>query len=511
MLNYDKLENGDGFNLELSQVRIADVVVRTVRQFQIQAINRHVNLSLHIDDDVDKILDGATSAPDSDQSDKDTLENSSRSTSSNNWTVIGDDVRLGQVMRNLISNALKFTPAGGNVEVSAQYVPNGLSDVKSLCLAKDKKSGKCAFSQKRLGSVRIEIKDTGIGLTKNQLRKLFGEGIQFDANKLQHGGGSGLGLNIAKGIIEQHSGTIVAQSYGQGHGTSFIIELPLYQFVEFGSGRYKDDRTFQTASITDRSSRDDSSAPYLLTDATPPLGVSTLSECSRDETDDPRRATPNASLISDADDPMVSTSLVIADDLTCEERTPCSSLDIKDNILQEDDSQKSHVTTKVIPMDSKAAMKINIATPAFSIETEEVGSFRIRRVLVVEDVTSSLKMLMRILKRAGHECEGAENGKVAIEKMEADFEAKRKNPDTHIAFDTILMDFEMPIVNGPTATTRIRQMGFTGSIVGVTGNVLSEDIQFFRNAGANEVLAKPISMKRIDGYWAKEEAASDDV
>lgn len=68
-------------------------------------------------------------------------------------------------------------------------------------------------------------------MTRDQLNQLFTEYCQFDANKLQHGGGSGLGLAITKGIIEQHQGTIRAESEGKGCGTTFIIELPLYSRV----------------------------------------------------------------------------------------------------------------------------------------------------------------------------------------------------------------------------------------------------------------------------------------
>ena len=393
MLNYDKLEHG-GLNLELSRVRVAEVVDRTVRQFQIQAVNRRVNLVLHIEGW-------------NDQQDLSNDLDCSNISSSHPiaWRTIGDEVRLGQVLRNLISNALKFTPAEGNIDVTAQYIRGGLANAKPLCLAQDE-CGECAFGQMRAGSVKITIKDTGIGLTKDQLAKLFGEGVQFDANKLQHGGGSGLGLNIAKGIVEQHSGTIHAESEGQGHGTSFVMELPLYQF-------HDEDKT---------NNRDDDRTYAMSTVATSSVA-----------------APPSSSIVK--------------------------------------------------------------------VTTQEQRSIPIsKRVLVVEDAVSSLKMLIRLLERAGHTCVGASNGQVAMDTMKEDLEAKRKDPAHHIPFDTILIDFEMPLVNGPTATTQIREMGYRGNIVGVTGNVLSEDVQLFRDAGADEVLAKPISMARIDGFWAKERA-----
>eukprot|EP00339_Tiarina_fusa_P000573 CAMPEP_0117003880 /NCGR_PEP_ID=MMETSP0472-20121206/5054_1 /TAXON_ID=693140 ORGANISM="Tiarina fusus, Strain LIS" /NCGR_SAMPLE_ID=MMETSP0472 /ASSEMBLY_ACC=CAM_ASM_000603 /LENGTH=969 /DNA_ID=CAMNT_0004704679 /DNA_START=62 /DNA_END=2971 /DNA_ORIENTATION=+ len=380
MLNYDKLESG-GLNLELTQVRVSELVERTVRQFQIQAVNRRVNLKLNI---AGYDENGESSNGDGNNNKKD-LEAGGLSAAAAAWTIIGDDVRLGQVMRNLISNALKFTPAEGVVDVSAHYVPNGLPDAKTMCMAEDE-CGECAYVQPRDGSIRIVVKDSGIGLTKDQLSQLFREGVQFDANKLQHGGGSGLGLSIAKGIVEQHSGNIVADSEGVGHGTSFTIELPLYKYRSARRKlKNKDDTTITTSSVTDRS--EDMPVP--------------------------------------------------------------------------------------------------------------------KRILVVEDAVSSLKMLIRLLERAGHSCVGAANGQEAIDRIQEDIAAKSANT-SHVPFDTILIDFEMPLVNGPTATTEIRNMGYEATIVGVTGNVLSEDVQKFKDAGANEVLAKPISMARIDAYWQRE-------
>jgi len=110
-------------------------------------------------------------------------------------------------------------------------------------------------------------------------------------------------------------------------------------------------------------------------------------------------------------------------------------------------------------------------------------------------------MLVRLLERAGHACAPATNGEVAVEAITADLRASAANPD-HVPFDTILMDFEMPILTGPEATKKIRKMGFKGTIMGVTGNVLSEDVQFFKDHGADEVLAKPISLDEIKAHWA---------
>lgn len=70
-----------------------------------------------------------------------------------------------------------------------------------------------------------------------------------------------------------------------------------------------------------------------------------------------------------------------------------------------------------------------------------------------------------------------------------------------IIIDCIMMDFEMPILTGPEATKKLRELGYQGAILGVTGNVLKEDVDFFLSKGANDVLPKPVSVKLLNNYW----------
>jgi CheY-like chemotaxis protein len=195
----------------------------------------------------------------------------------------------------------------------------------------------------RAGSVRVVVKDTGAGMTKEQLSMLGTDFCQFDANKLQHGGGSGLGLAIAKGIVDQHNGTITTQSDGPGMGTTFTVELPLYDI------------------------------PRAL----------------RHRGDNPHRETTSTEITS--------MSVVHDNDDTAKDRSPCHC----------------------------------------------------HRILVVEDAESSQKMLIRLLERDGHKCVGAGNGQKAVDAIAADLVASSRADDqSHVPFDTILMDFEMPVMNG---------------------------------------------------------------
>jgi CheY-like chemotaxis protein len=126
------------------------------------------------------------------------------------------------VLRNLISNSLKFTGSQGAVIVRAEYIPDGLP------YAVIPQAPWLLLDNARAGAVRITVVDDGAGLSPAQVGDICKEGVQFNVNTLQAGGGSGLGLFIGKGIVEQQGGTMHVSSEGLGKGATFEIELPLF-------------------------------------------------------------------------------------------------------------------------------------------------------------------------------------------------------------------------------------------------------------------------------------------
>ncbi|TFW27953.1 hybrid sensor histidine kinase/response regulator [Massilia horti] len=114
-------------------------------------------------------------------------------------TIAGDPARLQQVVWNLLSNAIKFTPKGGLVTI-------GLS--------------------RNDGQVAITVRDTGMGIRPEFVPHVFERFRQADASTTRHHGGLGLGLAIVRHLIEQHGGTVRAESEGEGRGAAFTIELP---------------------------------------------------------------------------------------------------------------------------------------------------------------------------------------------------------------------------------------------------------------------------------------------
>ncbi|KAJ1425873.1 hypothetical protein B484DRAFT_464385 [Ochromonadaceae sp. CCMP2298] len=266
-----------------------------------------------------------------------------------------------KVLRNLISNSLKFTHIGGTVTVTAEYDSDGLES------AIIQQAPRILLDNPRAGAVRITVQDDGAGLSPAQVGDICKEGVQFNANTLQAGGGSGLGLFIGKGIVEQLGGTMRVSSEGLGKGAQFVIELPLFK----------------------------------------------------------------------SDDPTPSVS----------------------EVQQED--------------------AIMLLVPLVPVN---------KYLLVVDDATSNRKLLVRILKNKGYLCSEAGDGQQALDVY-------RQMCVDGTPPCAVLMDYEMPVMNGPTATKQLRETGCGSYIVGVTGNVMQADIDVFIQHGANAVLAKPLRVE----------------
>lgn len=114
--------------------------------------------------------------------------------------VLADQDRITQILINLVGNALQYTPSGGQVSVSAN---------------------------KTVGNIQISIQDTGVGIPPEHLPHVFTRFYRVDKSRSRPGGGSGIGLTIAKHFVEAHNGRIWAESPGSGLGTTFTFQIPI--------------------------------------------------------------------------------------------------------------------------------------------------------------------------------------------------------------------------------------------------------------------------------------------
>jgi signal transduction histidine kinase len=186
LLDATRIESGT-FDVRRAPILVQALLDETVEQFEAEAGERDITLHCDVDDTVPPAL--------------------------------GDRDRLGQVLSNLLGNALKFTPAGGQVSVSARVTDNDVAD-----------TGPDASPDQVRGAIEICIADTGNGIPPEQLDHAFDRFWQADR---QGRAGAGLGLSIVKGIVEAQGGRIRVSSL-VGEGTTFSFTVPVASTSEAG-------------------------------------------------------------------------------------------------------------------------------------------------------------------------------------------------------------------------------------------------------------------------------------
>jgi signal transduction histidine kinase len=173
LLDFTRLESG-GERLELRRLDIRRVVAGSVEVSRAAAESKGVDLAVAIDDGLDPIVEA-------------------------------DEARVTHVLRNLLGNALKFTPGSGWVQVTVE--PDA----------------------EQLDRVRVSVSDSGIGLREEQLERVWERFYQADASLTRPYGGVGLGLSIARHLVALHGGSVGAESAGAGRGSTFWFSLPRRQ------------------------------------------------------------------------------------------------------------------------------------------------------------------------------------------------------------------------------------------------------------------------------------------
>ncbi len=389
----------------------------------------------------------------------------------------GDSVRLKQICINLLSNAVKFTPAGGDVEMSLETVPAGEPDRVLL---------------------KLKVQDNGIGMSEEFLQRIF---VAFEreekstTSKIQ---GTGLGMAITKNLVELMGGTISVKSRLH-EGSCFYVEIPFTASTDMEeshrcalSGRRVllfDDREDQAEQIRGMLGR---------------LGVSVDAAASTDAAVD---------LINE---------MAFSDEryfamLTVEKVKNAEMLlflpqvrqrmgaDFPILLLSDNDwTQMEYVYTRAgvdafIPL-PLFRTRLSAGLYAFTDEAkQELGesggkrwNFHGKRILLAEDNEINREIALELLGMANLQIETVENGREAVDRF------AETSPDY---YDMILMDIQMPVMNGLEATRTIRALDCADAkdipIVAMTANAFVEDVRNSLEAGMNAHLAKPLDMNQV--------------
>ncbi|MDO4860388.1 MAG: response regulator [Bacillota bacterium] len=384
---------------------------------------------------------------------------------------IGDEMKLRQVMINILGNAVKFTPEGGTVTFVVE--PTARFNGKT--------------------TLRFTMSDTGIGMSQDFLPKLFDAFSQEDSSSTSRFGSTGLGMAITRSLIELMNGTISVESEKQ-KGTTFTVTVTLIDCDQRSVGEEED--ALHPHEMCVLVIDDDPIACEHAQLVLGQVGVhceKALSGAEGLEMVKVRHARqePYNLILVDLRMPGmdgVETTRQIRSAVGTE--TPVIILTSYSWDEIEDEAKAAGVDTfvakplfagTVLDEFREAFKKKN---PKLIRETVDLEG---RRVLLAEDVEVNAEIMTMVLSMRNMEVEHAGNGRVAIEKFKEHEEGY---------YDAILMDMRMPEMDGLEATRRIRAMDRSDAkkipIVALTANAFDEDVQRSMQAGLDAHLTKPV-------------------
>ena len=386
---------------------------------------------------------------------------------------IGDDMKLRQVMLNILGNAVKFTPEGGRVELHVERTAH--------------------FDNK--STLRLTMKDTGIGMDKEFLPKIFNAFAQEDASATNKYGSSGLGMAITKSIVEMMNGQIEVESE-KGKGSTFTVTVTLMDSDRKASD--EDVREIRPQELKVLVIDDDPIACEHAKLVLEKVGISSEICLSGKEAIEmvrlrhARRDPYNLILVDwkmpDMDG--VETTRKIREIVGNESAIIILTAYRWDDILEE--ALDAGVDT-FIAKPLFASNVLEIFRAAFRqkdiLASEKINKAELkgRRILLAEDVDVNAEIMMMVLSMREMEVEHAENGRIAVDMFES-------HPEHY--YDAILMDMRMPEMDGLEATRVIRAMdredAKTIPIIALTANAFDEDVQRSLQAGLNAHLSKPV-------------------
>lgn len=384
---------------------------------------------------------------------------------------IGDDMKLRQVLINILGNAVKFTPAGGKVRFIVQNVARFEGN----------------------STLRFIISDTGIGMSKEYLPKIFDAFSQEDSSSTNKYGSTGLGMSITKSLVKLMNGNIEVESE-KGRGTTFTVTVTLADSSR--KAEENETETLQPQDMRVLVIDDDPVACEHAKVVMGQVGINCETALSGREGVEmvrvrrARREPYNLILVDwkmpemDGVETTRQIRSIIGEDATIIILTSYNWYDIADEAAQ------AGVDT-FVPKPLFAATVLdefrNALQKKRAVMQNQKPDLRGRRVLLAEDVAVNAEIMVMVLQMREIEADVAENGKIAVDKFAG------HEPGY---YDAILMDMRMPEMDGLEATHVIRGMdredAKTIPIIALTANAFDEDVQRSLQAGLNAHLSKPV-------------------
>ena len=384
-----------------------------------------------------------------------------------------DELRLSQVLTNLISNAIKFTPEQGTV----------LLDIQNIASKGDQVT------------LQIEVIDNGIGISKEQQQRLFNAFEQADGSISRKFGGTGLGLSISKKIVELMHGDIWIESeVGKGSTFGFTVKVQKRKGKSYAKVSRKIDRESVRILAVDDAEETLKSLKHIMDVHGLPCDVANSGKKAL-EMIEANKDNPYNIFFVDwqmpemngieltkrvkeiAGDNAVVFMISAAEWNAMEKEAVCAG-------VQSFISKPLFASTLIDTVNE--CLGAELTKPVNCDAANIVPNLRNHTILIAEDIEINREIMSAILEATGAQIDFAENGKMAVSKF-------MENPDKYAL---ALMDIQMPEMDGYEATRQIRSLESGRKkqmpIIAMTANVFKEDIENCLAVGMNDHVGKPI-------------------
>ena len=393
--------------------------------------------------------------------------------------VCGDSLRIQQIFVNLMSNAVKYTPDGGNITFTIKEKPNGFSE---------------------LGCYEFSIEDNGIGMTPEFQKIMFEPFSRADDHRTTKVQGTGLGMAIARNIVNLMNGDIQVES-APNKGTKITVTVYL-KLQENEKEQEKELLDLPVLVVDDDKTCCESTVATLQEIGIAGEWVLTGKEAVERCAARHKTGRDYFAVILDWKMPEM-------DGIATARRIrECVGEDVTIIILTSFEFSEIEEEARAAGVDAFMAKplfrsRLTATLRQFTSGKKEKNArnyledfaktdYTGKRLLLVEDNDLNREIATEILGMTGVTVETAENGKIAVEKVAA-------APENW--YSLVLMDIQMPVMNGYEATAAIRSLpGSRGKvpIIAMTANAFAEDVQLAKNTGMNEHIAKPLDLNKLN-------------